>query len=153
VTPEARGEIRPMLSDWCETAQFLASRRIVLDYASRALFLDALYGDFGEALKLLIRQAPGDYSPDTWPLQVRKFATTVGTGMTAWQLFERWSEAKAPADATVDRWRGVCLKLEKEFGARSAASITDEDAQDWVAAIGGTERTARSFKDVWLVAA
>ena len=69
-TPEARAEIRPMLADWCETAQFLAARHLVLDNASRDLFLDALYGDFGEALKLLIRQAHGDYSPDTWTASV-----------------------------------------------------------------------------------
>ena len=94
ITPEARAEIRPMLSDWCETAQFLAARRLVLDNASRDLFLDALYGDFGEALKLLIRQAHGDYSPDIWPLQFPKFETAVRTGLTPWQLFERWVEAK-----------------------------------------------------------
>jgi hypothetical protein len=153
VEPEAREEIRPMLSDWCETAQFLAARRLVLDNASRDLFLDALYADFGEALKLLIRNAHGDYSPDTWSLQFPKFESVVTTGLTPWQLFERWIEAKSPADATVDRWRGVFLKLEKDFGSRSAASITIEDAQEWMAGLVGTERTARTVKDVWLVAA
>jgi hypothetical protein len=88
VTPEARAAIRPMLADWGETAQFLAARRLVLDGASRDLFLDALYGDFGEALKLLIRQAHGDYSPDKWPLQFPRFETAVRTGLTPWQLFE-----------------------------------------------------------------
>jgi integrase len=151
--PEAREEIRPMLADWGETAQFLAARRLVLDNASRDLFLDALYGDFGEALKLLIRQAHGDYSPDTRPRQFPKFETAERTGLTPWQLFERWVEAKSPADATVDRWRGVFLKLEKDFGSRSAASITVEDAQEWVAGLVGAERTARTVKDVWLVAA
>jgi hypothetical protein len=115
IEPEAREEIRPMLADWCETAQFLAARRLVLDNASRDLFLGALYGDFGEALKLLIRQAHGDYSPDTWSLQFPRFETAVRTGLTPWQLFERWVEAKKPAHATVDRWRGVFLQLEKEF--------------------------------------
>jgi integrase len=152
ITPEARAEIRPMLSDWCETAQFLAARRLVLDNASRDLFLDALYGDFGEALMLLIRQAHGDYSPDTWPLQFPKFDNAVRTGLTPWQLFERWIEVKSPADATVDRWRGVFLQLEKDFSGRSAASITVEEAQEWVTALVGSERTARTVKDVWVVA-
>jgi integrase len=141
-----------MLADWCETAQFLAARRLVLDNTSRDLFLDALYGDFGEALKLLIRQAHGDYSPDTWPLQFPKFETAVRTGLTPWQLFERWIDARSPADATVDRWRGVFLELQKDFSGRSAASITVEEAQEWATGLVGTERTARTVRDVWVVA-
>jgi hypothetical protein len=49
---EAREVVRPMLADWGETAQFLASRRIVLGEPSRALFLDHLYGDFAAAVNL-----------------------------------------------------------------------------------------------------
>jgi integrase len=150
--PEAREEIRPMLADWCETAQFLAGRRLVLDNASRDLFLDALFSDFWEALKLLLRNAQGDYSPDTWSLRFPKFETAVRTGLTPWQLFERWIEARSPADATVDRWRGVFLQLQKDFSGRSAASITIEEAQEWATGLVGTERTARTVRDVWVVA-
>ena len=156
VEPEAREKIRPMLADWGETAQFLAARRLVLDNAARDLFLDALFSDFWEALKLLLRNAQGDYSPDTWPLRFPKFETAVRTGLTPWQLFERWVEAKRPAPATVDRWRGVFIQLEnqleKDFGGRSAASITSEEAQEWIVELIGTERTPRTVKDVWLVA-
>jgi integrase len=152
VEPEAREEIRPMLADWCETAQFLAGRRLVLDNASRDLFLDALYSDLWEAQKLLLRNAQGDYSPDTWPHRFPKFETAVRTGLTPWQLFERWVDGKGPAPATVDRWRGVFIQLEKDFSGRSAASITSEEAQEWVVGLIGTERTPRTVKDVWLVA-
>src|SRR5262249_27407064 len=116
------------------------------------LFLDVLYGDFGEALKLLIRNADGDYSPDIWPHQFPRFETAARTGLTPWQLFERWIEARSPAVATVDRWRGVFLQLEKDFGGQSAASITIEEAQEWATALVGTERTARTVRDVWVVA-
>src|ERR1035437_8164268 len=37
-----REDVRPMLADWGETAQFLAARRMVLDAPSRDLFLDYL---------------------------------------------------------------------------------------------------------------
>ena len=48
-----------MLADWGEVAQFLHSKRLVLDEPSRRLFLDYLYGDFAAALKLLIKRARG----------------------------------------------------------------------------------------------
>ena len=67
--PRAREDLRPMLEDWCETAQFLAARKLVLDRSSREMFLDALYGDFAAVLDLQIRNARGDYTPDTYPLR------------------------------------------------------------------------------------
>jgi hypothetical protein len=62
-SPEAREDLRPMLADWGEVAQFLHNKRLVLDEPSRKLFLDHLYGDFAAALQLLIRRAQGDYTP------------------------------------------------------------------------------------------
>lgn len=153
VVPEARQAVRPMLADWCETAQFLASRLLVLDNASRELFLDALYEDFGQALRLLIRTAKGDYSPDTWPQRFPKFETVQSTGLTPWQLFERWITSTQPAISTVDRWRGVFLQLEEHFSDRTAASITAEEAQEWAASLANEERGPRTVKDVWVVAA
>ncbi len=151
--PEAREDVRPMLADWCETAQFLAARRLVLDSASQGLFLDALYADFGQALKLLIRNAKGDYTPDTWPLQFPRFEVNASTGLTPWQLFERWIAAKRPADSTVDRWRGVFLQLGRDFGERSAQSITTEEAQNWATHLVSDERTPITVRDIWVVAA
>jgi hypothetical protein len=51
-SPGSRAEVRAFLSDQCETAQFLSSRRLILDASSRDMFLDALYGDFAAALNL-----------------------------------------------------------------------------------------------------
>jgi hypothetical protein len=45
-SPEAREDVRPMLADWGEVAQFLHTKRLVLGEPSRNLFLDHLYGDF-----------------------------------------------------------------------------------------------------------
>jgi integrase len=152
-TPEAREDVRPMLEDWCETAQFLAARRLVLDGPSRQMLLDALYGDFAAALKLLIRNARGDYTPDTHPLQFPKFEGVNDPGLTPWLLFERWVAGKGPAKATVDRWRGVFLCLNQDFSGRSAVSITVEEAQDWANKLVSSERTPRTVRDVWIVAA
>jgi hypothetical protein len=152
-TPEVRAEVRPMLEDWCETAQFLAARKLVLDAPSREMFLDALYGDFSAALKLLIRNARGDYTPDRYPLQFPSFHGVNDTGLTPWLLFERWVEGKRPAKATVDRWRGVFLRLDQDFSGNGAASITLEEAQEWASKLISVERTARTVRDVWVVAA
>src|SRR5262249_49154042 len=49
-SPHARADLWPFLSDRCETAQFLSSRRLILDVPSRNMFLDALFDDFFAAL-------------------------------------------------------------------------------------------------------
>jgi integrase len=150
---EARQALRPMLSDWCETAQFLAARRLVLDDHSREMFLDALYSDFSAALQLLIRNARGDYTPDPHPLQFPKFQGGTDSALTSWELFERWVAARNPETATVDRWRGVFLQLREDFSGQSAASITDEEAQDWANKLVNPARSAVTVREVWVVAA
>ena len=59
-SPEVREDVRPMLADWGEVAQFLHTKRLVLAEPSRNLFLDNLYGDFAAALDLLEKRARGD---------------------------------------------------------------------------------------------
>jgi len=68
-------------------------------------------------------------------------------------LFERWVAGKEPAKATVDRWRGVFLRLDQDFSGHSAASITAEEAQDWANKLITSERSPRTVRDVWIVAA
>ena len=63
---------------------------------SREMFLDALYGDFGAALKLLIRNARGDYTPDTYPVQFPRFVGVTDAAVSPWRLFELWVAAKKP---------------------------------------------------------
>jgi hypothetical protein len=113
--PEAREDVRPMLADWGETAQFLALKRMVLDEHSRNSFLDYLFDDFWAALKLLIKRARGDYSADAYALQFPKFENARDAGHGPWELFELWVSAVQPAPATVSRWRGVFLQLGTHF--------------------------------------
>jgi integrase len=151
--PYARADIRPFLSDVCETAQFLSARKLVLDAPSRNMFLDALGDDFFAAINLLIRHAKNDYTPDTHPLQFPRFTGTADAGLSPWRLFERWVEMKKPARATVDRWRGVFLQLAADFGDGTAGALTTEQAQEWADGLITSERTPRTVRDVWLVAA
>jgi hypothetical protein len=152
-SPEARADVRPMLADWGETAQFLASKRMVLDTASRNLFLDHLYGDFAAALKLLVTRARGDYAADDYPIQFPRFENSRDTGQGPWELFGLWVKAVKPAAATIDRWRGVFLKLGADFAGRSAGSITPEEAQEWADNLISAERSERTVHDVWVIAA
>ncbi len=149
-SPEARQDVRPMLADWGETAQFLRLKRLVLDEPSRNLFLDHLYGDFAAALKLLIQRARGDYSEDTYALRFPKFDSARDTGHEPWRLFELWVDTVKPASATVDRWRGVFLQLGTEFAGRTAGSITPEDAQEWADKLVSAERSAQTVRGVWV---
>jgi integrase len=151
-SPEAREDLRPMLADWGETAQFLSSKRMVLDEHSRNLFLDHLYGDFAAALKLLIKRARGDYAADDYPVQFPKFENSRDTGQGPWELFGLWVKTVKPAASTVDRWRGVFLKLGADFAGRTG-SITPEEAQEWADNLISAERSARTVHDVWVIAA
>ena len=152
-SPETREGVRPMLADWGETAQFLASKRMVLTEPSRNLFLDHLYGDFAAALDLLIKRAQGDYSPDAYTLRFPKFENSRDAGQSPWQLFELWVSLVQPAPATVDRWRGVFMQLGTQFAGRSAGSITADEAQEWADKLVNAERSASTVHDVWVVAA
>jgi hypothetical protein len=151
--PSARADIRPFLSDVCETAQFLSARKLVLDGTSRDMFLDILFDDFFAALNLLIRRAKNDYTGDTYALQFPQFVGSTPGAISAWALFEQWVAAKKPARATVDRWRAVFLTLGEELGARSPGTLTVEEAQNWADKLVTSGRTARTVRDVWIVAA
>jgi integrase len=151
-SPHARADLRPFLSDHCETAQFLSARKLVLDVPSRNMFLDALFDDFSAALQLLIRHAKNNYTPDTYPLRFPKFVGTTDAALSPWEVFVRWLKANQPARSTVDRWRGVFLKLTEDFSNRYASSITSEEAQDWASALVSPERGPRTVRDIWVVA-
>ena len=143
-----------MLADWCETTQFLAAQRVALDNASRDLFLDALYEDFGVALKLLIRQAHGDYTPDTWPLRFPSLQLQQRhpvADQSPWKLFEAWTTARKPAAATIGRWRAVFIDLEAKFaGPNYEEPLNEDTAQAWAREKVTAESTAATVKDVWV---
>jgi hypothetical protein len=151
-SPEAREDVRPMLADWGEVAQFLHTKRLVLDEPSRRLFLDHLYGDFAAALNLLIKRAWGDYSADKYALQFPKFENSRNTAHGPWQLFELWVSAVKPAFATIGRWRGGGGSGSSSGGARAPngaghsggglAAIFSSSTSVSTAARGGTVRGA-----------
>ena len=90
--------------------------------------MDFLYWDLAAALKRLIANAQGDYSPDKYR---DKFPKAVGSdsGDTPTQLFERWAKEREAAAGTVENWRYFFRKMDENFKDRSAASITPIEAQ------------------------
>jgi hypothetical protein len=64
-----RERVRPIIADEGKCEQFLAAKRLTLDAASRALFLDYVTRDFFAAVALLTRRARGDYGTDKWAEQ------------------------------------------------------------------------------------
>jgi integrase len=152
-SPEAREDVRPMLADWGETAQFLASKRMVLDAPSRNLLLDHLYGDFAAALNLLIRRAQGDYATDDYALRFPKFENARDTGHGPWKLFEAYVDERKPAQATVNRWRAVFQNLEAKFTGADAELLTVEAAQAWADGVVTSERSPITVRAIWLSAA
>jgi integrase len=152
-SPEAREDVRPMLADWGETAQFMASKRIVLDESSRKLFLDHLYEDFAAALRLLIQRARGDYTPDTYPLKFPRFDNSRDAGHGPWKLFESYVAERKPATSTVNRWRAVFQDLEARFTGPDVQPLTPEAAQVWADGLVTAARSPITVRDIWVSAA
>lgn len=122
------------------------------------LFLDCVLDEYIAAALLLERRARSDFSPDERLERFPKFEAapkphTRPTGLTPWKLFEAWVDAKEPAPATVDRWRGVFAALEKHFEGRTAGSICADEAQVWAEGLVNTKRSAGVVKDIWCNAA
>jgi integrase len=148
----ARERARPIVADHAECEQFLHAKALALEPASRGMFLDHLIPSFFAAMRLLARNAGGDYSPDKWAERFPKFESAGDPGLTPWALFERWNAETKPAVSTVDRWRGVFLKLQADFPEHSAAALTPEEARRWTKGLVNAQRTEITVRDVWLVA-
>jgi hypothetical protein len=123
--PEVRNEIRPGMAEEARVDQFLADHGISLTSEAYDLFIDCVLPEYVHAVLLLKRRARGDFAKDRRPEQFPKFEPAPKshkdpTGLTPWKLFDMWVEAKKPAPATVDRWRGVFVALQKHFEGRPA---------------------------------
>ncbi len=152
--PQVREGMRPLIADEARTAQFLASRGVVLNGEAQALFLDCVLDEFIAAILLLERRSLGDYSADGRPSQFPKFSgRTVkkNNGMSPWSLFEAWVKARQPASSGINRWRPVFLDLDKSFG--NAEDLTEDDVREWARKLVTTKRRARTVNEVWLSAA
>ena len=146
--PELRIAVRPVLADVGETAQFLAMKKLTLNSEARDSFLDWLYKDLDAALRRLVRRADGDYSSDKYAARFPKFEGS-DTGETPQQLFEAWVHERKPARSSVQSWRYVFAAMTLRFKDRSAASISTEEAQEWIRSRVGP-RSASTVRRNWI---
>jgi integrase len=148
----ARGPARAFAADYAETSQFLHANRLVLETGARELFLDYVVRDLFGALNLLIRRAQGDYGADPVPKEFPpSLKPAADPSLTPWNLFERWIDEVGPKDATIDRWRGVFLRLKADFPAHNAATLTNEEAKQWLHGLISEDRAPVTVRDVWRV--
>jgi integrase len=151
--PEVRKGVRPVLADMGHTAQFLASRGIALTHKAHALFLDFALDNYLQALLLLERRARNDYTPDELPKSFPQFAPHASlpqTGPTPQQLFDAWVKARRPAHSTIESWRTVFNALSRAFPNRPAASVTADEAQQWLDKLITEHRSAFTVRNTWL---
>jgi integrase len=146
---ELRRNMRPVLADVGETAQFLALKGQVLNREAHDRFVDWLYEDLSAALRRLIRQAQGDYRDDGYAKRFPKFEVA-DAGETPQQLFDRWVSERKPAVSTVDTWRYFFSDMTAHFEGRSGGSISPNEAQAWIVGLIGKERSAATVRDNWL---
>jgi integrase len=146
-----KDHVRPIIADEAKTAQFLAAKRLQLDAASRNMFLDYVTRDFFAALSTLTRRGEGDFRDEYAERFPKKGEGAADPNLTAWSLFERWIGEAKPAASTIDRWRGVFLKLQADFPGESAAALLPEQMQDWAKGLINSERAAVTVRDVWVI--
>jgi hypothetical protein len=150
--PNLRRAVYPVLADVGETAQFLAMKRITLNAEGRESFLYWLYDDLAAVLKKLERLAKGDYGDDGYAKRFPKFEGS-DSGDTPQQLFDRWVFEKQPARGTEESWSYVFRAMTKHFHEHGAASISPEEAQEWITSLIGPKRSARTVDNNYLTAA
>lgn len=138
--------LRPLVADEGKTAQFLAAKQLQLDTPSRDLFLNNVVRDFFAAVDTLTRRAEGDYR-DEYAKQFPK-ADAINSGLSPWALFEQWIKAVQPAASTINRWRGVFLKLQEDHPTIPLA----EQAHEWAMSLVNSERSAATVRNVWVIA-
>jgi integrase len=148
--PDLRDLVRPVVADVGDTEQFLAAKRLTLKEDTRRHFLDWLYADLSAALKLLMRRCGGDYRDDTYRERFPKTAEGADSGLTPWELFEKWVAERKPAYGTFESWRYVFAALAEQFKDRSAGSIMPEEAAAWIKGLISPERSAGTVKKTWL---
>jgi integrase len=152
--PEVLEGIRPQIADEAKTAQFLASKGVVLNTEAQALFLDCDLPEFIAAILRLERLAAGNYEPDERPSQFPKYdgrRVRTNNRITPWALFGAWQGAIQPRESTVNRWRSVFLDLDKRYS--SADDITEDEARDWARKSVTPDRAPVTVNDVWVTAA
>jgi integrase len=151
--PEVREGVRAVVADLGHTAQFLASRGLVLTNKAHALFLNRVLDNYEQALLRLERRARGDYSLDELPKSFPPFtlqAPRSDTGLSPQELFEAWRKARKPAQSTIESWRTVFNRLGRDFPDRSASSITADEAQRWLDKLITEHRSAFTVRNTWL---
>ncbi len=155
--PAVREGIRPALAEETGADRFLADKGLSLTPESYALFLDRVLDELLNAVQLLERRAKGDYGPDTRLEQFPKFTEAPKaykrTALTPWALFGAYVAAMGPAKSTVTRWRVVFRHLNKNFNARPASEITNDDAQAWADGLVNEKRAPLTVNDTWCSAA
>jgi integrase len=153
--PAVRAEVHPMLADRAKTAQFLASKGEVLTREAVGAFLDCILSDYLSACDLLERRARGDYTPDTllqtFPVFDRG-KPKVTSGITAMRLFEAYITAAGLADGSVQSRRVVFTALDAQLDGRAVDSLSDDEAQQWIASLVTKERSARTVMNNYVAA-
>ena len=141
--------MRPVLADAGETAQFLATKNMVLNAEGRERFLDWLYADLAAALARLRRIAEGNYGDDGYAKRFPKFEGT--TRATHRSSCLKPGCEKQPAARSVENWQYFFDEMTEHFKDRSAASITPDEAQAWIKSLVG-KRSASTVRKNWITA-
>jgi integrase len=150
--PDVRDDVRPVVADLAETAQFLSSQGFALTAAAQRLLFDFIASDLAGAIRFLKRRLDGDFSDDAYCSRFPKEAEG-GRGKTAAELFETWRTERRPSSGTIETWQPILAKLAKAFP--DGGPSTRDDALRWLKERINEKtkrgvRSAATVKNNWL---
>jgi hypothetical protein len=112
-----------------DARKLLADRGYILDQGQFTTFVKAFAGASKLGAEQLLKNAGGDYTPDSRAHQFPKFEPRmVGPELDLWTTWEKYSPRLKPA--TRKRWRSVMRGVEKRFG-RDLATLSLEGLVQW----------------------
>jgi hypothetical protein len=124
--PEVREAVRPEVAEMALVTSFLATDGLALTQDAYVLFVDAVSERLFSAYALLEQRARGDYSrdsyPDTFPAYVDQ-RRSVSTGMSIWDLFGAYVNARKPAAGTRSAVGVLCSSICRQRSRIAARAL------------------------------
>ena len=145
-----------ILSRQFDVDQFLTTRGLNLDDATRTKLIEEIAGALVLGAETVKRRARGDYGPDdvakrfpAWRPDKERISPRRGSGPSLTEILDGWAKESRPAPATLDLWRGYLRSFISYIGADDALAIQRSDVVKWkqhLVELGNSPKTINDSK-------
>jgi hypothetical protein len=134
--------------------RLLAERGLIVDRASRYNLLVAVQRAARQAVMIAVKQqGEGDFTPDPQANRFPEFSEKPKPDtLRLMALFDKWAEAKKPANDTVAAWRNNIEKFIAHAKTEDALEITPKHVRDWRDSLRAQGIGGIRFRDGYMAA-